>query len=84
MRYPFGMSKVLVSFPDDLLARIDREAHHRSVSRSALLALAARREIERADSGEVAVAIARSERRFQSAGSFESAEVVRRDRDRSE
>lgn len=78
------MSKVMVSFPDDLLARIDREAHSRSLSRSALLALAARREIERADPDAVAAAIARSEKRFQSAGSFESADLVRRDRDRSE
>jgi metal-responsive CopG/Arc/MetJ family transcriptional regulator len=37
------MSKVMVSLPDELLARIDREAERRSLSRSALLAAAARR-----------------------------------------
>ncbi|MHB8318962.1 MAG: ribbon-helix-helix protein, CopG family [Acidimicrobiales bacterium] len=75
------MSKVMVSLPDDLLQRIDQEARERSMSRSALIAAAARRELARRDPEAVAAAIARSEKRFQAAGSFEAAELVRADRD---
>lgn len=75
------MSKVMVSLPDDLLAAIDEEARHRSTSRSALLAEAARRELERKDPDQLADAIARSTRRFGGSGAFESADLVRRDRD---
>ncbi len=75
------MSKVMVSLPEALLAAIDEEAQRRSTSRSALLAAAARRELARPDSERVAAAIARSERRFDSAGSFEAADLVRHDRD---
>jgi metal-responsive CopG/Arc/MetJ family transcriptional regulator len=39
------MAKVLVSIPDDLLARVDREAKRRRTSRSAFLRDAARREL---------------------------------------
>jgi len=75
------MSKVMVSLPEELLQQIDAEARRRSVSRSALLAEAARRELDRPDRGAVDEAIRRSERRFENAGSFDSAELVRRDRD---
>lgn len=75
------MAKVMVSLPDDLLARIDEEAGRRSLSRSALLAAAARRELDRRDPERVSVAIARSEQRFARAARFDAAEVVRADRD---
>jgi hypothetical protein len=75
------MSKVMISLPADLLAAVDAEAQRRSTSRSALLAEAARRELARRDSNEVAAAIARSERRFRDAGAFDAAELVRADRD---
>jgi len=75
------MAKVMVSIPDDLLERIDEAARSREVSRSALLALAARRELARRDTAVVAAAIARSEARFDNAGSFDSAALVRADRD---
>lgn len=81
LSYPAGMAKVMVSLPDDLLQRIDQVARERSMSRSALLAAAARRELARRDPEAVAAAIARSEKRFQAAGSFEAAELVRADRD---
>ncbi len=74
------MSKVMVSLPEDLLAAVDAEAERRSTSRSALLALAARRELARRDPEVVAAAVARSEQRFARAGAFESAELVRQDR----
>lgn len=76
------MSKVMVSLPDDLLAEIDAEVKRRSTSRSALLALAARRELARRDPADLAAAIERSERRFRGAGTFDSADLVRSDRDR--
>ena len=75
------MSKVMVSLPEDLIHQIDAEARRRSMSRSALLAAAARRELARPDRGAIDEAIRRSEQRFRSAGSFESAELVRGDRD---
>ena len=75
------MSKVMVSLPDELLAAIDKAAQQRSTSRSALLAEAARRELERRDPDEIAAAIERSTRRFTDSGAFESADMVRRDRD---
>ncbi len=71
----------MVSLPDDLLARVDSEARRRSTSRSALLTLAARRELERRDPTAVQAAITRSRERFRTAGAFESADLVRADRD---
>jgi hypothetical protein len=75
------MSKVMVSIPEDLLAELDAEAQRRATSRSALLAAAARRELARPDSERVAAAIARSDGRFDSAGAFEAADLIRYDRD---
>ena len=79
--YNLSMSKVMVSLPDELLARIDHEAERRATSRSALLALAASRELERRDSEEVDQAITRSEKRFRSSGAFDAAELIRNERD---
>lgn len=75
------MSKVMVSLPDGLLAELDAEVKRRGTNRSALLADAARRELARRDPAGLAAVIERSERRFRGAGSFESADVVRMDRD---
>lgn len=41
------MGKVLISFDDDLVRRVDREARAHGLSRSAYLARAAQRELER-------------------------------------
>lgn len=79
--YTLGMAKIMISLPEGLLAEVDAAASRRSTSRSALLATAARRELARRDSEQVAAAIARSERRFDNAGAFEAAELVRQDRD---
>jgi len=75
------VTKVMVSLPDDLLAELDAEVKRRSTSRSALLASAARRELARRDPVELAEALERSERRFRGSGSFESADLVRTERD---
>ena len=79
--YTLSMSKVMVSLPDDLLAQLDAEVQRRSTSRSALLAIAARRELARRDPADLAAAVERSERRFSAAGRFESADLIRSDRD---
>ena len=75
------MAKVMVSLKDDLLGEIDAEAQRRHTTRSAFLALAASHELARRDSATVQAAITRSEQRFRGAGSFESADLVRDDRD---
>lgn len=79
--YNLGMSKVMVSLPQDLLRRIDEEAERRSISRSALLAAAARRELTRPNPDAVADAIAASEARWLGSGAFEASELVREQRD---
>jgi len=75
------MTKVMVWLPADLLADLDREAALRGSSRSALLALAARRELQD-DPVEVDHARARARRSLQDAGSYEAADLVRAERDR--
>lgn len=75
------MAKVMVSLPDDLLEQVDSEAKKRSTSRSALLAAAIRRELQRRDPDAVAAAIARSRERFRRSGGFDAADLVRTDRD---
>ena len=78
--YTPSMSKVMISLSVELLQRLDDEARRRSMTRSALLAAAIRRELARRDPEQVSAAIARSEQRFQSAGSFEAGDLVRTDR----
>lgn len=71
----------MVSMPQELVTELDAEARRRSTSRSALLAVAARRELARRDPEDIAEAIARSERRFRDAGAFDAADLVRANRD---
>ena len=79
--YPPGMSKIMVSLPEELVQEIDKVARQRSMSRSALLAAAARREIARPNPSDIDDAIIRSEERFRTAGRLEAADLVRRDRE---
>lgn len=72
---------MMVSLPSELLAELDMAVKRRSTTRSALLAEAARRELKRRDPVDLAAAIERSEQRFRHAGSFDSADLVRTDRD---
>ena len=72
----------MVSLPDDLLADLDREAARRGSSRSALLAVAARRELDQQDPAEVDGALERARAALRGVGPFEAADLVRAERDR--
>lgn len=76
------MPKVMVSLPAQLLADLDREAARRNSTRSALLATAARRELEQQDTDELDALLERARVDLRSAGAFESAALVRAERDR--
>lgn len=71
----------MVSLPADLLARIDREAQRRRTNRSAFLQQAARRALGDVDPEMFDAALARSRARFAEAGRFDSADLVRSERD---
>jgi hypothetical protein len=75
------MSKVLISIPDELLAAIDREASARGDSRSSFLQAAARRELGRPSKARIQAALERGQRALHDVGAFESADVIRADRD---
>jgi len=67
--------------PDDLLERIDRAAARRDSSRSAFLQEAARRELGWPDMDAVQGALERGRAALAGVGRFESADLIRRDRD---
>jgi predicted transcriptional regulator len=75
------MAKVMISLPDEVLARIDDEAARRGTTRSALLREAALRELGHPDPLTFDAAIARSRSRFAAAGRFDSAALIRSERD---
>jgi hypothetical protein len=75
------MAKVMVSLPDDVLARIDDEAERRGTTRSALLREAALRELGRPDPMTLEAAVERSRSRFADAGRFDAAALIRAERD---
>jgi hypothetical protein len=74
------MTKVLISMPDDLLERVDREAAAKGTSRSRFLQDAARRELGAPSGERIAAALARGRDALAGAGSFESAELIREGR----
>lgn len=75
------MPKVMVSMPDELLDRIDREVRARRTSRSAFLQEAARRELGWPDPVTIDAALRRGRAALLGAGRFESAELIRAERD---
>jgi hypothetical protein len=75
------MSKVMISVPDELLERIDREADARRTSRSAFLQEAARRELGWPDPTAIDAAVERARAALAGAGRFESAKLIRAERD---
>lgn len=76
------MAKVMVSLPDDLLARVDREVRRRGTSRSALLQEGAHRVLGRPDPTAARDALARIRAAFEGKRFEAPAEdLIRRDRD---
>ncbi|WP_089336194.1 ribbon-helix-helix domain-containing protein [Blastococcus mobilis] len=73
---------VRVTLPAELLVDLDREAGRRGSSRSAVLATAARRELEQHDPAELDAALERARAAMASSGSFEAADLVRAERHR--
>jgi HicB_like antitoxin of bacterial toxin-antitoxin system len=73
--------KVMVSFPDDLLERIDREAGERGTTRSGFLQEAARRELGWPDRAAIDAALDRGRAALAGFGSFEAADLVRVERE---
>lgn len=76
-----GVEKVMVSMPGELLRRIDRAADRRGTSRSAFLQEAARRELGWPDPDQIETALERGQAALANAGSFESAKLIREERD---
>lgn len=75
------MAKVLISMPDELLERVDREAERRGVTRSGFLQYAARRELGWPDPVALDAALQRGRAALDGVGAFESAELIRAERD---
>ena len=67
--------------PDDLLERVDRVAGERGTSRSAFLQEVARRELGWPDPVAFDAAVERGRRALDDTGAFESAELIREERD---
>ena len=70
------MAKVLISVPDDLLERIDREATARGSNRSRFLQEAARRELGWPAADVLEAALIRGRAALADAGGFESADLI--------
>lgn len=75
------MAKVMISLPDDLLERVDARARERKMTRSGFLAQMARREVERPSREEMEAIIRRGREAFRDAGPFDSADLIRAERD---
>lgn len=73
--------KVMISMPKDLLERVDRVAGERGTSRSAFLQEVVRRELGWPDPVAFDAALERGRSALGCAGAFESAELIRKERD---
>ena len=74
------MAKVLISLPDDLLERIDSEVRERGGSRSGFLQAAARQRLVWPTAESLDAALERGRNALAGVGSFESAELIREQR----
>jgi len=70
------MAKVLISLPDDLLERIDREVRARGGNRSGFLQEAARRELGWPTRESLDAALERGRAALAGVGRFESSDVI--------
>lgn len=75
-----AVARVLISLPDDLLERIDREARARGSNRSRFLQDAARRQLGWPSAEALRAALRRGRAALADIGSFESADLVRQQR----
>ncbi|MGA3057825.1 MAG: type II toxin-antitoxin system HicB family antitoxin [Candidatus Limnocylindrales bacterium] len=75
------MSKVLITVPDELLDRIDRAAKARRTTRSHFLEEAAQHELGWPAADSMDAAVKRAREALASVGPFESADLIRRDRE---
>ncbi len=73
--------KVMISMPEDLLERVDRVAGERGTSRSAFLQEVVRRELGWPDPVAFDAALERGRSALARTGAFESAELIREERD---
>lgn len=73
--------KIMISMPEDLLARVDRVARQSGTSRSAFLQEVVRRELGWPDPIAFDAALERGRSALARAGGFESGELIRKDRD---
>lgn len=78
--YTPAMAKVLISLPDDLLARIDQEARVQRSNRSQFLQEAARRQLGWPSVVALDAALDRGREALASTGAWESAELIRNER----
>jgi predicted transcriptional regulator len=74
------MAKVLISLPDELLERIDREARARGSNRSRFLQEAARRQLGWPSADALEAALKRGREALAGVGSFESGDLIREER----
>jgi len=74
-------AKVLVTLPNDLLERIDRETESLGQTRSEFLQEAARRRLGWPDPLAVDAALLRGRAALSEVGGFESADVIRAQRE---
>jgi Arc/MetJ-type ribon-helix-helix transcriptional regulator len=74
-------TKVLVTLPDELLERIDRETETLGQTRSEFLQEAARRRLGWPDPLAIDAALLRGRAALSGLGGFESADVIRAQRD---
>ncbi len=79
--YLDAMVKVLVSMPDELLEAIDAAVGRRGTTRSEFLQAAARDALAIPDPALIRNAVARGRKAIARFGAFESADVIRADRD---
>ncbi len=70
------MAKVMISLPDEDLARIDAEAARRGTSRSGLMREAALRELDQRDPATVRLAIERTRSRVTQVSGSDIAAVL--------
>jgi predicted transcriptional regulator len=75
------MTKVLISMPDELVARIDRAAKARKTSRSRFIQEAAEHELGWPGSDAIEVAVKAAREALEPDGRYESTDLIRRDRD---